>query len=76
MPEVMYEDFNNVQYNMIHQTIIISTSQLVSDLINAIRSRLELEDVLLSLYQVHLRSIQEMKMDSAHLISKFFDQQP
>ena len=69
-------DFNNVQCNAVHQTIIISTSQPVSDLINAIRGRLELEDVPLSLYQVHPGSIQEMKIDPAHLISKFFGRQP
>ena len=69
-------DFNDVQCNAVHQTITISTGQHVSDLENAIRARLELEDVPLSLYQVHPGSIQEMKMDPAHLISEFFGQQP
>ena len=45
--------------------ITISISQLVGDLIDAIKGKLELKDVFLSLYQVHPRSIQEMKIDSA-----------
>lgn len=53
--------------------ITISTNQLVSDLVDAIRGKLELKDASLSLYQVHFRSIQKMKIDSAYLISKFFD---
>ncbi len=56
--------------------IIISISQPVSNLINAIRGRLELEDVPLSLYQVHSESIQEMKIDPVLLISEFFGRQP
>ena len=47
---VLIGDFNNVQCNAVYQMIIISTSQPVSDLINAIRGRLELEDIPLSLY--------------------------
>ena len=61
---------------MIHQMIIISTSQPVSDLINAIRGRLELKDVPLSLYQIHPGSVQENKMDSADPISKYYKGQP
>src|SRR3954470_6033795 len=68
-------DFNDVQCNVVHQTITISTGQPVSDLINAIRGRLELEDVPLSLYQVHLRSIQEKKMDPVLPISKYYKEQ-
>jgi hypothetical protein len=69
-------DFNDVQCNAVHQTITISTGQHVSDLENAIRARLELEEVPLSLYQIHPGSVQEKKMDSEDPISKFFGQQP
>ena len=69
-------DFNDVQCNAVHQTITISTGQHVSDLENAIRARLELEDVPLSLYQIHSGSVQEKKMDSADPISEFFGRQP
>ncbi|PKK55303.1 hypothetical protein RhiirC2_764659 [Rhizophagus irregularis] len=69
-------DFNDVQCNAVHQTITISTGQHVSDLENAIRARLELEEVPLSLYQIHPRSVQEKKMDSADPISKYYKGQP
>ena len=69
-------DFNDVQCNAVHQAITINTTESVSVLINAIRGRLELEDVPLSLYQVHSGSIQEMKMDPALPISEFFGRQP
>src|SRR5881394_1026267 len=69
-------DFNDVQCNAVHQTITISTGHHVSDLENAIRARLELEDVPLSLYQIHPGSVQENKMDSADPISKYYKGQP
>jgi hypothetical protein len=37
---------------------------------------LELEDIPLSIYQIHPGSIQENKMDSADPISKFCKEQP
>ncbi|RIA85527.1 hypothetical protein C1645_830686 [Glomus cerebriforme] len=43
---------------------------------NDVQSRLELEDVPLSLYQIHPGSVQEKKMDSANLISKYYKEQP
>ena len=69
-------DFNDVPCSAVHQTITIRTGRPVSGLINAIRARLELEEVPLSLYQVHPGSIQEMKMDPALPISEFFGRQP
>ena len=44
----------------------------VSDLINAIRIKLMVDDIQISIYQIHSRSIQEKKMDSILLISEFF----
>jgi hypothetical protein len=49
-------DFNDVPCSAVHQTITIRTGRPVSGLINAIRARLELEEVPLSLYQVHPRN--------------------
>ena len=65
-----------VQCNAVHQMITISTSQPVSDLIIAISGRMELEDVPLSLYQIHPGSIQEKKMDPTLPISEYYKKQP
>jgi regulator of sigma D len=71
---VLVGNFNDVQCNAVYQMITISTGQHVSDLENAIRARLELEDVPLSLYQIHPRSVQEKKIEPQEPISKFFGQ--